>query len=410
MLKLNHQPEPDVSTSSASRPKQPIFTRNFILASLNNFFTAASITLLLATLPIYVVQIGGRQSEVGLVMGAFSIAALLVRPFSGMAIDVWGRKRFMVLGGIGMALSPFLYIITASPLPLIGVRLLQGMAFSITSTAVTALVADISPPLRRGEAVGYFGMSNNLSMAAGPALGVLIMASAGFTNLFIVTAGIGLTSLVFSLLVHEPQRSPGARPARRSPLIERTALFPTLVFYFFALVVGAVVTFLPLFAVQRGLGNPGLFFTVQAVVLIVARNWTGQLSDRVGRGAVAVPGLLLGTISIVLLSQASSPPMFLGAAVLYALAFAAVQPSLMALVIDRVKPDVRGTAMGTYMLAMDAGVGSGALLWGLVSDAWGYPRMYMVVSLMPLIGMGLFLWVSRRARKRGVGEVTHTSP
>ncbi|MBI4286967.1 MAG: MFS transporter [Chloroflexi bacterium] len=308
----------------------------------------------------------------------------------------------MVLGGIGMTLSPLLYMITASTVPLIGARLLQGVAFSIASTAVTALVADISPPLRRGEAVSYFGMSNNLSMAAGPALGVLIMVSLGFTNLFIITAGIGLASLVFSFLVQEPHRIPRALPVRRPPLIERTAIFPTIVFYFFALVIGAVVTFMPLFAVQRGLGNPGLFFTVQAVVLILARNWTGQLSDRLGRGAVAVPGLLLGTVSVVLLSQATSLPMFLGAAVLYAVAFAAIQPSLMALVIDRVKPAARGVAMGTYLLAMDAGVGSGALLWGVVSDVWGYSQMYLVASAMPLAGMGLFLWVRRRTRIRAV--------
>ena len=403
-MKINNKPDKDVPPTLYNRPKEPIFTYNFILASLVNFFSSSSVTVLLATLPIYIFKIGARQSEVGLIIGMFAITALIVRPFAGIAADVWGRKLFMILGGIGMAVSPLLYIIATSTTPLLGVRILQGLTFSVIGTAATALVADISPPLRRGEAVGYFGMSNNLAMAAGPALGVLIMESVDFNGLFLVSGGLALVSFVFALLVREPVRQSRPSIIHRPPLIVRTALFPTFIFYSFTIGAGAVVTFLPLFATQQGIGNPGLFFTVQALVMVVVRSWTGQLSDRYGRGAVAVPGLLFGAISIALLSQVSSLFMFLSAAVLYAFAYAFIQPALMALVIDRAKTETRGTAMGTFMLAMDAGMGSGALIWGLVSDAWGYSRMYLVASLMPLIGIAAFLWVSHRTRNRAIKE------
>ncbi len=402
LLKINNKPE--VLGSSSKRPKEPIFTYNFILASLVNFFSASSITVLLATLPIYIFKIGARQSEVGLIIGMFAITALIVRPFAGIAADIWGRKRIMVLGSIGMAVSAVLYVIATSIGPMLGVRIMQGLTFSVTSTAATALVADISPPLRRGEAVGYFGMSNNLSMASGPALGVLLMGLIDFNGLFWVAGGFAVVSFIFALFLRGPVRQSRPLLIHRSPLIERTALFPSFIFYSFTIGAGAVVTFLPLFAIERGIGNPGLFFTVQALVMVAVRSWTGQLSDRFGRAAVAVPGLIIASISLALLSQASSLTMFLGAAVLYAFAFASIQPSLMALVIDRAKTGTSGAAMGTYMLAMDLGMGSGALIWGLVSDAWGYSRMYLVASAMPLIGIAAFLWVSRRNRKRAVKE------
>ncbi len=401
-MKTNDKPETYISP--VKRPKEPIFTYNFILASLVNFFSSTSVTVLLATLPIYIFKIGARQSEVGLIIGMFAITALIVRPFAGIAADVWGRRKFMILGGIGMTVSPLLYIVATSTAPLLGVRILQGFTFSVIGTAANALVADIAPPLRRGEAVGYYGMSNNLAMASGPALGVLIMEKIDFNGLFLVSGGLALVSFVFALLVREPFGKSRPSLVHRPPLIERSALFPTLIFYSFTIGAGAVVTFLPLFATERDIGNPGLFFTVQALVMVAVRSWTGQLSDRFGRGAVAVPGLVLGAISIAVLSQASSLPMFLGAAVLYACAFASIQPALMALVIDRAKTEARGAAMGTYMLAMDLGMGSGALIWGLVSDAWGFSRMYLIASLMPLVGMGVFLWVRRRTVKHASGE------
>lgn len=399
LLRRDDNPQSTLPLSSNKSSKEPILTRNFVVASTANLFTVGSFTVLLATLPLYVVQAGVRQSEVGLVIGIFAIAALLVRPFAGTAVDIWGVKRLMLLGSVGIALSPLLYIISTSLAPMIGVRLFQGVAFSVMSTGATALIADIAPPTRRGEAVGYFGMSNNVAMAAGPALGMVVMASTGFTTLFIVACVVGVVSLAFSALVREPSRKAQASPMRRPVFIVRSTLLPTSVFYCFALLAGAIVTFVPLFAAERGLGNSGLFFTVQALVGLVLRSVTGQLSDRFGRGTVAIPGLLLGAVSVATLSQASSMPMFLGAAALYALSFSAVQPALMALVIDKSGPQMRGAAMGTYMLAMDAGVGSGALLGGLAADVWGYSRMYMFIGIMPLIGAGLFLWARRRTRR-----------
>ena len=333
-------------------------------------------------------------------MGVFAFTALISRPFAGQAADIWGRKIVMIVGGVGLALSPLLYIFISSIAPLIVIRLMQGMSFGIISTATSALVADSVPPKRRGEAVGYFAMSNNLAMAAGPVLGIIIMNSLGFTNLFLISASIGLMAFVFSVIVREPERQPGLISFKRPPIIIRSALFPTSVLYFFALSYGAVNTFVPLYAVNRGLTNPGLFFAVMAIGMLLLRSYAGQLSDRFGRGAVAVPGLIITAISLVLLSKASSLPMFLGIAALYATGMACTQTPLMALTIDRVKPELRGAAMGTFMSAMDAGIGSGAMLWGVVVGLWGYSQMYLLSSLMPLIGVGLFFWISNRERKK----------
>ena len=404
LLEFNAKPKSTSISSSLAHHKEPIFSHNFVLLALANLFTFGSFNVLLATLPIYLKTVGGKESEIGLVLGVFAITALLVRPFVGIAGDMWGKKKFMIIGGIAMAMSPLLYIVSNSVLPMIGVRLFQGLAFGIISTALGALIADIVPASRRGEAVGYFGMSNNIAMAAGPALGIVVMQSWGFTNLFFVSASIGLLSVIFSLPVNEPARQPRPTSVTRPPLVVRSALLPASVLFCYALTFGSVVTFLPLFAVTRGLSNPGLFFTVQALVVLALRSFTGRLSDRIGRKTVALPGLMFCTISLILISQVSSTTMFLVAAALYALAFSCIQPPMTAMVIDRVKPEIRGAAMGTFISAMDAGIGGGAFLWGVVAGLTGYSRMYLIASLVPVLAIVLFLCVSRVKKKEATSQ------
>ena len=406
-MKLNHTPESPVPSVSKNT-KEPIFTRNFFSAAFATFSTFGSFQILMAAMPFYIVTVGGKESDVGVVMGIFAITALLTRPFAGQAADIWGRKKVMMIGGIGMALMPLPYIFIGSIPPLIGLRLLQGMAFGIASTAASALAADAAPPQRRGEAMGFFGMSHNLSMAIGPALGIVIMNSLGFTNLFLISASVGLMAFVCSLIVREPPRRPIIL-SKRPPLIVGPAIFPSSILYCFSITYGSVNTFVPLYAIDRGMSNPGLFFAVQATVMFFLRSYAGQLSDRFGRGAVLIPGLIMTSISLVLLSGASSLFVFLGVAVLYAAAMVSVQTSLMALIIDRVKPEMRGAGMGTYMSAMDAGIGSGAILWGFVAGLWGFSRMYILTSFMPLLGIGLFLWINHRNKQKRLDnlELSH---
>ncbi len=224
-------------------------------------------------------------------MGSFGITALIVRPFSGLAADIWGKKKLMVLGGVGISLSPLLYTVTASIPPIIPVRLLHGATFGIITAATNAMIAEIVPTQRRGEGVGYFGMSNSVAMAAGPALGIVAMNSLGHIGLFLISASIGLAAFLSAIFIREDARQPQTATRKMPPLVVRPVLFPSSILCCFALTYGAVTAFLPLFALGRGMTNPGLFFTVMAIVIFSLRSVTGQLSDRFGRGAVAIPGL-----------------------------------------------------------------------------------------------------------------------
>ena len=386
--------------------KERLFTANFLLACFITLASFASFYFLLATLPVYIVAIGGNEAQVGLIIGVFSGTTVLLRPFVGRAADDFGRRLFIVAGSAVLAAASALYPFASTVLLLLGLRVFHGVGWASFGTATSALVADVAPRSRRGEAMGYYGMFTNLAMAVGPALGVMLMQRYSFPVLFFAAAGVALVSVALALLVREPVRS--APPAAANPgegLIERSALFPALVLTLATITYGSIVSFLPLFATKQGIGNPGVFFTVFAFVLIVARGFTGRLSDRYGRAATIAPGLLLAALGLAMLSTASSLAAFLGVAVLYGLAFAAFQPALMALVVDRAAPHRRGAAMGTFSSAMDLGIGLGSVIWGVVAQLAGYEAMYLASAAVALLALAAFLLGDRRekALARSVG-------
>jgi predicted MFS family arabinose efflux permease len=107
------------------------------------------------------------------------------------------------------------------------------------------------------------------------------------------------------------------------------------------------------------------------------------------------------------LSTAAALPSFLLAAVLYGLAFAAVQPALMALVVDRAAPNRRGAAMGTFSTAMDLGIGSGSMIWGVVAQTAGFTAMYTASATVAVLALAVFL--AGTLRRRGQA-VDHQAP
>ncbi|MDA8217073.1 MAG: MFS transporter [Dehalococcoidales bacterium] len=418
---------PSKAADGAHQGREKLFTRNFLLACFITLTAFGSFYLLLATLPVYIVNIGGSESEVGLIIAVFSLTTVFLRPFIGRAADSYGKRIFILIGNAILALASGTYGLARTVPLLLGLRVFHGVGWAAGGTATSALVADIAPPTRRGEAMGYFGMFNNLAMAVGPAFGFLLLNNYGFSTLFFTSAAIGVLATLLVLPVREARHnnpgapSPGASgpqsrpqgpslagsPAARSlgggDLIERTALFPSAVLVLMSVTYGTIVTFLSVFADKQGIENPGIFFTVYAIVLIIARGLTGQLSDRYGRPAVIAPGLVLAAVGLLLLSTATALPTFLGVAVLYGLSFAAVQPAIMAMVVDRAPAWRRGAAMGTFSTAMDLGIGGGALVGGFVAQAAGYPAMYAAAAGVALLALVVLL-VGTRGTRQAVPE------
>lgn len=378
-----------MAEASASPDGAPrLFTPTFILICLATFAFFFAFYVLLPTIPLYAVILGSLESEIGLIVGAFSFSALILRPLAGRAIDSIGRRVVMLGGALVFFLAPLAYQWAWSTPTLLAGRLFHGMGMGLFTTAATAVVTDIAPLPRRGEAMGYFGMSANLAMAGAPAVGMAIVDRFSFPVLFAASAAVAGIAVGLSWWVEETgtRRPATASVMSLDSLFSRRALFPAGIALALMLSYGAIVTFLPIHGRDVGMANPGLFFTVYAATLLVVRAKAGGLSDRVGRWRVIVPGMALVAAAMVVLGLSSSPAAILTVGVLYGLGFGAAQPALMALTADRVEAHERGRAMATFYAALELGIGSGAFLLGLIFARAGFLAMCLVAAAMALAG------------------------
>lgn len=382
-------------TSPQLSPQEALFTRNYVLLCIGAFLFSGSMFLLFAILPLFVVQeLHGAESQVGMIMGAFAIAAVLTRPFSGQMVSIWSRKSGLSLGTFIYFLAPALYTLAGSVSVMLGFRFLHGIGIAIYTTASSVFVADLSPPARRGEAMGYYGMALNLSMTIGPALGAYLVGPIGFINLFWLSAALALASFLLTQIIDEPKRAqqPSSSPAERPPFFSRSALFPGLIAVCMTMTFGTVVSFLPLFVQAHQLGNPGLFFTVYSITVVLSRPFAGRLSDRFGRPAVIIPGMLLLALAMTVLAFSTTQFGMLSAAVLQGFGFGGVQPSLMAQVVDRSTDHDRGPALATLMGAFDVGVGLSSIGLGLILEATDFTVTFLCAAGIGLCGAGASTW------------------
>ena len=144
---------------------------------------------------------------------------------------------------------------------------------------------------------------------------------------------------------------------------------------------------------SRGVTNPGLYFTAVAVSSIVARLLTGRVADQRGRFAAIVPGMIVTAVGMYIVSSAASAETFILAGVAVGIGFATAQPALQALAIDLAGSAERGTAMATFWAFTDFGVITGSFVSGQIAEVSGFGTVFVVSSVMPLVGVaGLLAW------------------
>jgi MFS family permease len=377
-----------------------LLTRPFVLICLATGFFYLSFYLILPSMPLYVAGLGGTSTQIGLIIGLFAFMAMILRPPSGWLTDTRGNRPVLLAGMTIFLLASLGYILTPSVQGILVLRLFHGMGMGLFPTAATVVVAELAPPARRGEAMGWFGFANSLAFVAGPTAGLAVVGGAGYASLFLLAAGSAALGLVCIRQLPPPTRNPARRTRLPRPrdVFSRAALLPSTILLSLCVSYGAVMAFMPIVARQRGLTNPGLFFTVYAAAMILVRPKAGEISDRRGRAAVILPGMAITAVSLATLGLTSGPTGVLLGATIFGVGFGCAQPALMALTADRVTLEERGKAMGTFYTAWELGIAAGAVGSGWILNMTNFSVVLMLCSAAALIGAALSLLV-RPARK-----------
>ena len=354
-----------------------------LLASELAYFIAYG--LMIPAIPLFAIgRLGAGPAAAGLAYGAFSLAALLIRPLAGWGADRFGRLPVLRSGSMLFVAGSLALLVVPNLASLVGARLVLGTAQALYFVAVSAMVADLAPPGRLGEAISYNSLALYVGIAVGPALGEWLIGQGGFTLTWLAAAALaGLATLLALRIPETGARAVGGRPGI---LLNRQVLFPGIAFVSGMAALGGFLAFAALYA--RGVGFQGAHWVlgVFGVLVIVSRLALARLSDR-GRplrtGAVA---LLLCAVGLGAMALWAVPAGLLVGAALLAGGVALVTPAFGRAIMAGVAPDQRGRAAAAFSVFIDLGLGGGPILVGLVVGAAGLPSGLAVAAAAATLG------------------------
>ncbi len=346
-------------------------------------------------MPIYALQLGAGPSEIGWIIGAFALCAFLSRLPIAWMIDRTRRGLIMATGAAIFGLSPLGYAAVGSIYPLLGLRAFNGVGMAIFTTAGQTLATVVSPVSRRAEAMAVYTTAYNIPLSFGPALGVLIAQQTSFPTVFFISAALGLMATLAALQAREP--SLPAQTANPRRVWNRDALGPGVFMLTLMFAYGGMFTFVAILAIERHLPNAGLYFITYTAGLLLSQWSAGRLSDRYGRMVVILPGMVIAGVGMWALAFAEGW-WILAAGLVVGVGIGAAQPSLFAVAADRSQPGERGSAMATIGMALEIGISAGAIIGGMVGQAFGLAGTFVFTGSLPVLGaiLGLALPASRR--------------
>lgn len=373
--------------------KESIWTGQFILILLIALLMNFSNFLIGQTLPLYVKQIGGNNSTVGLLTTLFSVVAMVFRPIFGNMMDTRSRRMVLAIGFVVMAGAAFSYGFVSTIGMLLILRAFNGIGFSALTSTGPTVVSDIIPMSKLADGISKFGISGTIATAIAPFLAVTIYRNFGFGILTIIATAICLIGLLLVMPLNYEKKNPRQKnpgKLRLSNLFEKSAIRPSIVQFLVGVTVASVFTFIPVYGVAVGISNTGLFFTIYSIALFLTTPFVGRLILRFGNGKVFVSSVLLLTSSYLVLAFIPSVLGMLIGAVLFGLGSGGTFPVLNVIVLKLCAPERRGAANGTLFAAMDIGIGVGAYIMGAVSEKGGFLAMYLVAAGISLVIIGSF--------------------
>lgn len=353
-------------------------------------------------LPLFLVTtLGASALMIGLIEGLAEATALIVKVFSGVLSDWFGRRKGLALIGYGLgAITKPLFALAPSLGVVLTARLLDRVGKGIRGAPRDALVADIAPPELRGAAFGLRQSLDTVGAFAGPliAVGLMLLWSNNFQAVFwvaVIPGAMAVTLLAFG--VTEPRPLPGA--IRQNP-IRRASLARLPPAYWQVVGIGAVFTlarfseaFLVLRAQQSGIALATVPLVMVAMNLVYALSAypLGRLSDRVSHKFLLIGGLVLLIVADLILASSAHWAMVLAGVAVWGVHMGMTQGLLAVMVADTAPADLRGTAYGFFNLVSGGALLIASLVAGGLWDSLGAPATFLTGAAFSAVALVLMV-------------------
>jgi MFS family permease len=389
---------PNTPVAPAPRMPPAIWALGFV-----SLLMDVSSELIHSLLPVFMfTALGISAFSIGLIEGAAEATALIVKVFSGVLSDWWGKRKPLAVLGYGLgALSKPLFAIAGGAGLIVTARLMDRVGKGIRGAPRDALVADLAPPEMRGAAFGLRQSLDTVGAFLGPllAMGLMLLWANDFRAVFwvaVIPAFFAVALLIFG--VQEPERK--AQGQRVNP-IRRENLRRLPAAYWWVVGIGAIFTlarfseaFLVLRAAQGGLplAFTPLVLIAMNVVYAASAYPLGKLADSMSHARLLAAGLVvLIAADAALAWDGHWLAVWLGV-VLWGLHMGMTQGLLAAMIADVAPADLRGTAYGFFNLASGIALLVASALAGLLWDSFGAAFTFVAGGIFSAAALGAIVW------------------
>lgn len=385
-----------------TQTKPRLWSRNFVLVFTSALLMFFAFFMLVPVLPFYLMQgLGATEAVAGIILSLYTVAGVLIRPFSGFMVDKFSRKPFFLLcyGVLTVVFAGYVWGGTLFLFALL--RVVHGMFYGTCSVSSSTLAIDVLPSERRGEGIGYFGVASNIAMAIGPMTGLMLYESwHSFELLFWVACAISAVGWGITWAIRSPERPPCDAPVGvvsldRFVLLKGLSLAPALCSI--GVGYGVVMNYIGLYGVQMGYGRgSGLFFMIQAAGIIGARIFAAQAVDRGKIAQMGYMGLGFVALGYGLFSMVHFESVYYLCALLLGLGYGYIIPAFQTMFVQMAPHSRRGTAMSTYYISWDVGIGVGIAMGGWLIKGIGFYWLFALCGVVVVLGTAHFWRVGVR--------------
>lgn len=384
--------------SHVAGEKEPLFTREFNLLLMSNLMLITGVGVLYL-FPLLILDLGGGQADIGYLMGAMSLSAVLARPWISGLVDQIGRKNSMAAACLLVTLVSIghLFFIDAieNVFPfLVVLRILFGAGIALGIIASLTLATDLASGSRLNEGLGIFGIMPMLGLAIGPIIGESVMHQWGFDGMFLIAACFFICSFLFMIPLKEQFSSSAVRErgtflrALQIPLVWRMAFICLC----FGVAFAAHTGFVAPFAKTESL-PVSAYFGFYSAGAILSRLFGSKLATRFGETRVIPLAMILAGIGFVCMTQVTTMVELIFTGFFAGVGHGLLFPSLLALTIRPIAARDRGKVTGILTGGFDSGMFLGSLVMGQLGEYLGFGMIFATAASTLFFGLGAFYWL-----------------
>lgn len=359
--------------------------KQFQSVAFSHFNTNLGTCLLIPILPVYLQNNGFAETQIGIIMGATAVSALLIRPWIGYQVDSKGSRPVILIGQILLILATIGYLWAGSFLVFFALRFLYGVALAFYGTGAVTFASSIGSGESNSNAIAMYTLTTMFGLGFSMSIAQTAFDSFGFHTL--VVSSVILIGIAFSVMKWRSQPiklavSNAVRTPFKQVLTSHVVVATTLCQFAASFSFSALLTFIPLAAIDKGIGFYSLFFIAFSISVISSRVFVQYIKQRLGLVNSAIYSSVIMLISILLLLVTISPVILIASGILFGLGFGIVYPALVMLLVKGIDQKNRGTALGVMIAAGDIGNALSSAILGAVAEHLGYGVLFSTTALL----------------------------